>query len=215
MNFVIPFSTHSTQEGLVSYPPDDWWLIPTKLWSSNLLILKKYTHRSTLSGEFYDKFLASDFALSDKKDNTWRLLNRACLPNNKRLTSAENARENAFRCNESQVSKLSDSLENPFISIKCRIGSFFWYKHKRFLWATAAAEASQNHEGDVMKDTLTNSNLNSLSKFLSSRNNQMKDAFPRNLTGMIIKTISLCRVNKYSCSGPPAFKSGSCRLRFS
>ena len=22
-------------------------------------------------------------------------------------------------------------------------------------------------------------------------------------------------INKYSCSGPPAFKSGSCRLRFS
>ena len=23
------------------------------------------------------------------------------------------------------------------------------------------------------------------------------------------------KTNKYSCSGPPAFKSGSCRLRFS
>ena len=62
------------------------------------------------------------------------------------------------------------------------------------------------------KDSFTRRKLSSLIGTLTS-------TFPWNKFGLLYyRELDKCKtlgLNKYSCSGPPAFKSGSCKLRFS
>ena len=75
----------------------------------------------------------------------------------------------------------------------------FWYKQKKwFLWTMAAAQAAENHGDEwcltwylTMRDIYINSNLNSLSKFTSSRSTEFKDILPWNISQMITKTIPI------------------------
>ena len=145
--------------------------------------------------QFFEKFLANNFPLSDSEDNTSRLLNRGgiadfpflenTISNSPKVSRTKFLGSDGIFCFIS-VCKFG-SFKNPFATIT--ILSEIYFRFRRFtlleqiiLWAIAATQAAENHGNEwgltwhSRWGIYINFNMNLLAEFSSSsRSTQFND----------------------------------------